>query len=190
MAYYPVMLNISGDKCLVVGGGKVSYRKILSLLECGALVSVIAPTICDEILELSKADKVSVIKREYIDNDVEGYKLVIVATNNENLNKKIALDSKRNNVLVNVVDNKELSTFIVPSVVRRGDLSIAISTNGKSPLLSKMIKEKLKNEINDGYINLVKKLYEERKILKESNLSTEEKIEIYKKIINNSGLLK
>ncbi|AIS51539.1 siroheme synthase CysG [Thermoanaerobacter kivui] len=189
MVYYPVMLNIKNKKCLVVGGGKVAYRKILSLLEVEALVTVISPSFDEGILQLAAKEKVELIRREYQQGDVRGFFVAIAATDDEKVNKLVASDGEKYNVLVNVIDDKDLSSFIVPSTVKRGDLIISISTSGKSPLLSRMIKEKLESIFNDDYEKLLQKLYQKRIELKDKGFTEEEKMAIYKEIIEKSGLL-
>ncbi|MDI3312446.1 MAG: bifunctional precorrin-2 dehydrogenase/sirohydrochlorin ferrochelatase [Thermoanaerobacterium sp.] len=190
MAYYPIMLNISNKKCLVVGGGKVAYRKILSLLEFGATITVLSSSFIDEILKLCKSHKIKLVKRNYQKNDVENYFLVVVATNDKFVNKEISDECKKKNILVNVVDDKELSTFIVPSVMRKGDLTISISTNGKSPLLSRRIKEMLDNMFENDVENLIAELSNARDKLKTIPIPMEEKIKLYDDIINKYNILK
>ncbi|MGF7399784.1 bifunctional precorrin-2 dehydrogenase/sirohydrochlorin ferrochelatase [Thermoanaerobacterium thermosaccharolyticum] len=190
MAYYPIMLNITNKKCLVIGGGNVAYRKILSLLEFGGTVTAIAPKFIKDIWELSKNNRIELIDRKYQKNDVQNYNLVIVATNDKMLNKEISKECIDNNIPVNVVDDKELSTFITPSVIRRGDLTISISTNGKSPLLSKRIREMLENVIVEEFGGLISELSSTRDKLKSSSMSLDEKIKLYDDIIRKSNLLK
>lgn len=190
MAYYPIMLNIKNKKCLVIGGGNVAYRKILSLLEFGGTVTAIAPKFIKDIWELSKNNRIELIDRKYQKNDVQNYNLVIVATNDKMLNKEISKECIENNIPVNVVDDKELSTFITPSVIRRGDLTISISTNGKSPLLSRRIREMLENVIVEEFGGLISELSSTRDKLKSSSMSLDEKIKLYDDIISKSNLLK
>ncbi|MCP2240782.1 precorrin-2 dehydrogenase/sirohydrochlorin ferrochelatase family protein [Thermoanaerobacterium thermosaccharolyticum] len=190
MAYYPIMLNITNKKCLVIGGGNVAYRKILSLLEFGGTVTAIAPKFIKDIWKLSKNNRIELIDRKYQKNDVQNYNLVIVATNDKMLNKEISKECIDNNIPVNVVDDKELSTFITPSVIRRGDLTISISTNGKSPLLSRRIREMLENVIVEEFCGLISELSSTRVKLKSSSMSLDEKIKLYDDIIRKSNLLK
>ncbi|AFK86659.1 MULTISPECIES: precorrin-2 dehydrogenase/sirohydrochlorin ferrochelatase family protein [Thermoanaerobacterium] len=190
MAYYPIMLNILDKKCLVIGGGKVAYRKILPLLEFGATVTALSSYFTDEILELPKNHKVNLIRRSYQKNDVDNYFLVVVATNDRIINKEISNECKKKNILVNVVDDKELSTFIVPSVMKKGDLTISVSTNGKSPLLAKRIKEMLGNMFEDDVENLIAELSNLRDKLKTTSATQEEKIKLYDDIINKYNILR
>ncbi|TZE81813.1 precorrin-2 dehydrogenase/sirohydrochlorin ferrochelatase family protein [Calorimonas adulescens] len=189
MAYYPIMLNIKNKKCLVVGGGKVALRKILSFVEGEALITVISPSFDEEIIKLAAKEKVELIRREYQQGDVRGFFVAIAATDDEKVNKLVASDGEKYNMLVNVVDDKDLSSFIVPSIVRRGDLIISISTSGKSPLFSRMIKEKLESIFNADYEKLLQKLYQKRIELKDKGFTEEEKMAIYKEFIEKSGLL-
>ncbi|MDI6604344.1 MAG: bifunctional precorrin-2 dehydrogenase/sirohydrochlorin ferrochelatase [Thermoanaerobacteraceae bacterium] len=188
MDYYPVMMNIKDKKCLVVGGGNVALRKISSLLKCGAKVTVISQAFKKDIYMLYNEGKIDVIERCYFDDDVKGYNIVIVATDDRKTNKRVASDCQKYNIPVNVVDDKELSTFIVPSVVAKGDITISISTNGKSPLLTRMIREKLEKQFTEEYELLLKELEKMRNRLKESDLAEEDKIKTYRKIIDKSGL--
>ncbi|MDK2805385.1 MAG: precorrin-2 dehydrogenase [Thermoanaerobacterium sp.] len=190
MAYYPIMLNITNKKCLVIGGGNVAYRKILSLLEFDGTVTAISPKFIKDIWELSKNNRIELIERKYQKKDVQNYNLVIVATNDKMLNKEISKECIDNNIPVNVVDDKELSTFITPSVIRRGDLTISISTNGKSPLLSRRIREMLENVIVEEFGGLISELSSTRDKLKSSSMSLDEKIKLYDDIIRKSNLLK
>ncbi|MEG6565396.1 bifunctional precorrin-2 dehydrogenase/sirohydrochlorin ferrochelatase [Thermoanaerobacterium saccharolyticum] len=190
MAYYPIMLNITNKNCLVVGGGKVAYRKILSLFEFGATITVLSSSFIDEILELCKSHKIKLVKRNYQKNDVENYFLVVVATNDRLINKEISDECKKKNILVNVVDDKELSTFIVPSVMKKGDLTISVSTNGKSPLLARRIKEMLENMFENDVENLIVELSNARDKLKTIPIPMEEKIKLYDNIINKYNILK
>ncbi|WP_422445080.1 precorrin-2 dehydrogenase/sirohydrochlorin ferrochelatase family protein [Thermoanaerobacterium sp. DL9XJH110] len=188
MAYYPVMLNIQGKRCLVVGGGSVAHRKVLSLLECGAIVTVIAPVVNESILKLWEESRIRLIRRNYIKSDLRGYFIVVAASDDRDVNKLIAQEAGAEGVPVNVVDSRELSSFIMPSVIRRGDLTVAISTGGKSPLLSKMLRRKLEEILPAECERLLKKLEEARERAKEKELPSQEKLKIYREIIEDSEL--
>ena len=140
MGYYPIMLDLSGKKCLIVGGGEVALRKAQSLLDAGANVYVVAPNI---ISKFESLNKITISKRKYEPDDMCGCSLVFAATNDKNLNSQIYDEAKKRNIFVNVVDSPTLCEFIVPSIIRRGDLIIAASTSGKFPFLSKKIRQDL-----------------------------------------------
>jgi len=190
MAYYPVMLNLNGKRCLVVGGGEVAFRKVFHLLEAGAFVTVISPSFTEEILTIAESEKkrLNLLKREYEGEDVKGFFLVFACTDDIKTNKLIAKECEKYGVLVNIVDDSYVSSFIVPAVLKRGNLVISISTVGKSPLLSKKIKEKLENIFDERYEKLLEDLYKVREEVKASNLSDEDKIKIYEEIIKKSHL--
>lgn len=139
--YYPVFLNPENKKVLVFGGGKVAERKIRSLIKSGANdLTVISPTITNTIKKYIEKGYIKHIQREYKKNDLKNAFLVIAATNDKTANEKISKEAK---CLVNVVDTPELCNFIVPSIVNRGFLYIAISTCGISPALSKAIRKEI-----------------------------------------------
>lgn len=141
--YYPLMIDLSDRPCVVIGGGKVAERKINSLVEANAKITVVSPKVTERIVELSNCGIVQLVKREYQHGDLSGNFLVIIATNNSSTNKKIYSDVEQYIQLVNIVDEPKLCTFIVPSSIKRGHLQIAISTNGASPGLSRRIKHNL-----------------------------------------------
>ena len=144
-------LDLRDRSCLVIGGGKVAERKALSLLEAGAEVKVISPTLALKLQELSTSGKISHRNKVFEDKDLEGVFLVIVATNSSEVNCRVALLCKQKRILVNVSSPPEESTFIVPSVVERGALVIAISTEGASPALAKKIREDLEKVYGPEY---------------------------------------
>lgn len=164
--YYPVFLNIYQKKCIVIGGGKVALRKVRALLEQGATVQVIAPTLCSKLSSLAKSKTISVLQRNYEPGDLKGACIVIAATTETETNKKVAMEAKRRGILVNVVDDREQSDFIVPSCLRRGDLTIAIATAGKSPALARKIRTRLETDFGKEYASLVNLISEVRSELK------------------------
>ena len=154
-SYYPVYLNLEGKKCVVVGGGEVAWRKVETLLAAGAKVCLVSPEITPGIDELVKAGRLVHIRREYRTGDQGGAFLVIGATDNEDINRQVAEDAKKNDILVNIVDAPRLCNFIVPSKVERGDLIISISTGGKSPALAKKIRWQLEGLYGEEYAEYI-----------------------------------
>jgi precorrin-2 dehydrogenase/sirohydrochlorin ferrochelatase len=140
---YPLFLNLAGQNCLVVGGGTVAERKVLTLLDYGTRVNIVAGEVTSNLSELVKNGRLNFRQGTYRPADLTGVRLVIAATNQKEVNRQVAKDCFKNNILVNVVDDPEYSNFFVPAVVKRGFLQIAVSTSGKSPLLAKKIKEEL-----------------------------------------------
>jgi precorrin-2 dehydrogenase/sirohydrochlorin ferrochelatase len=168
--YYPVFLNLQGRKCLVAGGGQVALRKASALLEHGAEVTVISPRLCAGMRKLDVDGKIKVINRAYRPGDMKGACIAIVATSNRGVNLGAAGEAKKRGVPVNVVDDPELSDFIVPSIMRRGSLAIAVSTSGKSPALARKIRGRLEGEFGKEYAQLVLIIEEVRRRVKGQRL--------------------
>ena len=151
MRYYPVNLDIQNRKCLVVGGGSVGTRKVMTLLECGAVVTVVSSDVAEELLELAEKKTIELKRRPYESSDIDGMFLVIGATDNEELNRQINKDAEHQNKLCNIADRPEACNFILPSIVNRGNLVIAISTSGKSPAFAKKMRQDLEKEFGEEY---------------------------------------
>jgi precorrin-2 dehydrogenase / sirohydrochlorin ferrochelatase len=138
--YYPVFLNLNGKKAIVVGGGKVAERKVVSLVAAGADVTVVSPSLTRRLRKTLSEGRIRYISRVYRKNDVEGAFLVIAATDSPDTNRRVSKDAP---ALVNVVDVPGECNFIAPSVVRRGQLLIAVSTGGASPAFSRALRKEL-----------------------------------------------
>ncbi len=149
--FYPVYLSLCSKKCLVIGGGTVAERKVKSLFECGADVWVVSYSLTEGLGKLVEENQINYLHREYLPGDLEDCFLVISATDDSDTNKKVADDCFARNIPVNVVDEPDRCSFIVPSVMRRGDLCIAVSTGGKSPLLARKIRERLETLFGTEY---------------------------------------
>jgi precorrin-2 dehydrogenase/sirohydrochlorin ferrochelatase len=160
MKYYPIYLNLRKRKCVVVGGGRTAERKIRQLLKAGAAVTVISPDLTTGLKRLLAAEKIRHVKREYRKGDAGNAFLVIAATSDARVNKVI---SEGYRGLVNAVDMPEYCSFIMPSVITRGPLTIAISTSGVSPALARTMREDLENHLPDelaGYLAYLKSVRE------------------------------
>ncbi|HAG06933.1 MAG TPA: siroheme synthase, partial [Peptococcaceae bacterium] len=165
---YPVCLRLEGRLCAVVGGGAVAERKVQGLLEASAGVRVISPALTPALADLAARGVVEHVARPYRAGDVEGAFLVICATNDRDVNASVARECAARGIPVNVVDEPDLSSFFVPAMVRQGDLVIAVSTGGKSPLTARRIKEELLSLFGPAwaeYLDMVGK--EREKILRE-----------------------
>ena len=143
----PIFIKLQRQNCLVVGGGVVAARKINQLLVAEAKVFVVAPELHDEIKEFSKSGEINHINQDYTEECMEGKQLVIAATNNGKLNAKIAEHAKSKNILVNVVDNPDAGTFILPSIIDRSPVVIAVSTSGVAPVLTKLLSSRIETLI-------------------------------------------
>lgn len=155
MRYYPVNLDIRGRRCLVVGGGRVGTRKVDTLLQCGAAVTVVSPVVEPALVRLAADRAIALKQRPYHAEDVQGMFLVIGATDDEALNRRIYADAQRLNLLCNIADRPEICNFILPAVVRRGDFVLAISTAGKSPAFAKHIRKRLETDFGPEYGTLL-----------------------------------
>jgi uroporphyrin-III C-methyltransferase/precorrin-2 dehydrogenase/sirohydrochlorin ferrochelatase len=143
MNYFPVFFNLDGQKVLIVGGGAVALRKILLLERTGALLSVVAPQIAPEIMQRAAGGTLMLAVREFVAEDLDGARLVIVATSRDAVNRWIAKLSESRNIPVNVVDDVQASRFIVPAIIDRDPVLIAVSTGGASPVLARRLRERL-----------------------------------------------
>lgn len=144
MDLFPIFLKIAARRCVVIGAGNLAESKIDSLRTSHAEVTVIAPVASARIVELAGGGEIEWQRREYIDGDLTGYFLVVAATDDPAVNRAVYKEATEKNVLCNAVDDPPFCDFYFPSVVRRGDLQIAISTGGASPALA----QRLRKEIN------------------------------------------
>jgi len=155
MRYYPVNLDVRGRSCLVVGGGRVGARKVDTLLQCNAAVTVVSPETTAKLDQLAADGKIQLEKRAYRTSDVKGRFLVIGATDNERLNRQIHTDAETHSVLCNIADRPEICNFTLPAIVQRGDFTLAISTAGKSPAFAKHMRRLLEAQFGPEYGELL-----------------------------------
>lgn len=148
--YYPIMLNLQGKKTVVVGGGFVATRKVKSLLEAEADIVVVSPAMTEELRVYAQEKRLIWKEKIFEEKDVQDAFLIIAATNREEVNVQV-WESIKANQLVNIVDRPDLSTFIVPSTVRRGKLIVSVSTSGASPGLARRIGKELSNLYDQAY---------------------------------------
>ena len=151
MEYFPVFLKIKGRPCLVVGGGKVAARKVALLRRAGADITVVAPVFCDELLALQEAGDITLHHREFSDSDISNLVLVIAATDDRDINQRVYDLAGMRNIPVNLVDSPEQSNFIVPSIIDRSPVQVAVSTGGASPVLARLLRARLESFIPSAY---------------------------------------
>lgn len=185
MRYYPVHLDIKNRNCLVVGGGTVGTRKVDTLLECGARVTVVSPDPSPQLTKLASDGAIALKQRAYRSADLIGMFLVIGATDDENLNQQISKDAEKSNTLCNIADRPEACNFILPSIVRRGDLVITISTSGKSPALAKQLRQKLETQFGQEYREFLLLMGAIRKKLLSEAHEPEAHKDLFNKLIEN-----
>jgi precorrin-2 dehydrogenase/sirohydrochlorin ferrochelatase len=171
-ARYPVNLIVENRRCLVVGGGTVAARKVEGLLACGARVHVVAPQVGDEIR--SWAPGVTWEERPYRTGETAGYWLVVSATDSTEVNRAVFEDGEAAGVWVNAADDPDNCSFTLPAVLRRGALTVTVSTGGRSPALASWLRDQLDARLGSEYETLLDLLSEAREALRASGRSSEE----------------
>jgi precorrin-2 dehydrogenase/sirohydrochlorin ferrochelatase len=189
MKYYPVNLDIRSQTCLVVGGGAVGTRKVKTLLDCGAAVTVVSPEVTNPLSALAEENRISLKQRPYQVSDLDGVFLVIGATDNMDLNRRIHNDARMRGKLCNIADQPDLCNFILPSIIEQGDLIIAISTSGKSPAFARRLRKQLSAQFGPEYAEFLKLMGAVRKILLERTRDPESHRRVFESLIDQ-GLLK
>lgn len=188
MRYYPVNLDINHRNCLVVGGGSVGTRKVLTLVKCGARVTVVSPEVTPDLQQLHDSDTIILKNRTFRPSDLDGMFLVVGATDNEALNRDIHIAAESRGLLCNIADRPEVCNFILPSIVNRGDLIIAISTSGQSPALAKKLRQELEKQFGSEYGEFLKLMGAVRKRLLSQKHEPEAHKHIFEQLIDR-GLL-
>jgi len=184
---YPVLLDIAGKLCVVIGGGSVAERKVQGLLESGASVSVVSPEVTSGLAGLAGQGIVEWRKKKYTNDDLDGAVLVFAATDDREVQALISREAGVNGQLLNVADDPDSCSFHVPATMRRGDLTLAVSTSGKSPAVAAIIRQQLEEEFGPEYDTLLQVMSFVRKhiVLETESLSQADRKKIYKKILHN-----
>ena len=200
MAHYPISLNLKDRRCLVVGGGSVAERKVETLLEFGAEVTIIAPDLTPALSDLVSRRLIQHLASSYQSDpsdptclprsigDPSDWALVFAATDDREVNKRVFADCQSRGILVNVVDDPELCNFFVPAIVRRDDLIISISTSGKSPAMARWLREKLEKEYGPEYGQLADILGQLRDEVKAKYPNPADRNQAYLRILNSEVL--
>lgn len=175
MSYYPVFLDLDKTRCLVIGGGTIAERKVEALLAAGGEVTLISPELTAALYDLKAAGRLTVQQRSYQRGDLDTVSLVIAATDDPTLQRRIAADAKQANILCNIVDQPALCSFIAPAVVQQGDLTIAVSTTGASPALAKKIRQDLAEQFGPEYAVALRLLRRVRERLRHEPRSAEDR---------------
>ena len=178
---YPIFLKISELEVLIVGGGKVAFEKLTFLLKSSpkAKVTVVAESFISEIIALSKKYDVKTVIKYYDSSFLKDKHIIIVATNNFKVNMKAHADCKKRNILVNVADNPDYCDFFMGGIVTKGNVKIAVSTNGKSPTMAKRLRQFFEDVLPDDINELTENLNTYRKTIRGS---FEEKVKILNEI--------
>lgn len=185
---YTISLDLFQKDCLVVGGGQVAERKVRSLLECGARVKVISPEITPGLGKLAAEGLILYREGFYQDSDLTGVFLVIGATDSEEVNRRVADDCAARNLVVNIVDDPGKGNFFVPAVVRRGALTIAVSTEGKSPMLARKIREELERAYGPQFSEFLELLGQLRERVVNNETSEQKKRNLLEELVSEEIL--
>lgn len=180
--YYPINLVLKNKKCAVIGAGNVAERKVRRLLECGAHVTVISPAITPGLKNMAQRGKIILKNRKVNLRDLDGAYLVIAATTDRSINSAVSSYCRKNNILINVVDSPKECGFILPSIIRRGALTISVSTDGISPALSKKIRKDLEKHFGAEYAALLRMMKRIRPQIREKIKSMRARKEFFNKI--------
>ena len=168
---FPVMLDLEGRECLVVGAGVVAARKVAGLLDAGARVTVVSPVLAPAVLDIARDGRLRWWPREYAKGDVTGFALVMVATDDEAVNALVAAEARERSIWVNCADDPARCDFILPSVLRRGPLTVAVSTGGASPTVAHMVREELELVLPSDYGALTEVVADVRRALRDRGIA-------------------
>ncbi len=182
--YFPISLNIENRLCIVIGGGKVAARKAQSLLTNQGEVTVISPDLEETLSKLATEGKIQWIRRGYQKGDLNDAFLVIAATDDTKVQEAVFHEAEKNNLLLNVADVPKWCNFILPATVRRGDLTISISTAGKSPALAKRMRQALEKEYTDEHARLLEILGSLRPIVLEMGMPHEKNKILFENLLH------
>ena len=188
MNYYPVFLDLKDKKALVVGGGKVAERKIETLLNCGALIRLVSRELTGKLELLVENGDALHVGEHFKEQDLDEVFLVIAATDDKKLNRRVSEAARKRGLLVNAVDQPADCNFIVPSIVKRGALLVAISTSGKSPGLAKKIRRNLESQFGDEYGVFLTLMGELRREILSFGLPSEENSRVFHEIVDSDIL--
>jgi precorrin-2 dehydrogenase / sirohydrochlorin ferrochelatase len=188
MRYYPAFLDLMDVSCLVVGGGQVGERKVKTLQSCGARVFMISRELTPYLEEEVRQDRIELLAPDYQPGHLTGKFLVIGATDDSLLNGKIGREARERGILCNIVDKPQECNFILPSLVTRGDLTIAVSTAGKSPALAKKVRQDLEQEFTEIYGLYLELLGQIRNEILARKMSQQENKKIFQTLVNSPVL--
>lgn len=183
MKYFPIFLKLESKPCLVVGGGDIAYRKVELLRRAGAAVTVVAPEVCDDMAALAKSKKITHINTEFSEDMATGQSVIIAATDNKTVNALVASIAEKLNIPVNVVDTPDLCGFIVPSIIDRSPIVVAVSSGGASPVLARLIRAKLETTIPAAYGRLALLAKEFRDNVKQTFSSINDRRKFWEKVL-------
>lgn len=194
MSYFPFMIELNNERCLIAGGGTVAYRKVCSMLEFGAVVTVVSTEFCPELLELAERLRVSdkyrsghltLVKRCVQPQDIDGAFVVIMATDDEKVNHDMAELCRQQRILVNVVDVKSDCGFYFPAIIKDKEVVISVSTGGQSPVLAGTIKRNIESHLGRSYGDIAERMGELREQIKAQIDGEEERKKAFQQMVRS-----
>lgn len=189
MRYYPVYLNLTARPSVVIGGGTIAEGKVLGLLEADAQVTIIAPEITAALRELAAQGNIKWEQRSYQEGDLQGAAIAISATDDRQVNKRVWDEARERGILVNVVDDPPYCDFIAPAIIRRGDITLAISTNGKMPALAAHLRRELEKSFGDEYLQLLEITAPMREELTAKHLDYTVRQKLWRKLFEETNIV-
>ncbi len=183
--FYPVYLDLKGKRVVVVGGGEVADRKAESLLETGASVTVISPEVTSNLAALADQKRIELRKRRYVHGDCAGAVLVFSATDDPEVSRNVYREAIALRIFVNTADQPALCSFILPAVVRRGDIGIAISTGGTSPALASRLREEIAKIVGPEYARFAELLSRARSEIRRRVRDEQDRKQLHYRILNS-----
>jgi uroporphyrin-III C-methyltransferase/precorrin-2 dehydrogenase/sirohydrochlorin ferrochelatase len=183
MDLLPIFLNVRERDCLVVGGGQVAARKIALLQKAGARVTVIAPDLCDELSQQAENNKITYHQRDFVESDISNQSVIIAATDERQVNEDISRAAHALGIPVNVIDNPDLCSFVMPSIIDRSPVQIAVSTGGASPVLARLLRGRLESFIPSACGRLASLVEEYRDAVKKRFANIESRRYFWERIL-------
>lgn len=188
MQVYPISLKIKETWAVVVGGGAVAEDRVEALVECGASVTIVSPKLTSKLGNMVDRGDIEYIDDKFMPRHLEGADIALAAADDADVNSKVAMAAKNKGVLVNIADNPELCDFFLPSVVRQGGLSIAISTGGRCPALSKKVRQDLERHYGPEYQEFLQLLTTCRDRIRSKYRSPQERRRVLERVVNSEVL--
>jgi precorrin-2 dehydrogenase / sirohydrochlorin ferrochelatase len=185
---YPLNINMEGKECVIIGGGKIAYRKTCSLISEAAIVTIISPEVCSELENLALEGKVRIKKRYPLEEDFQNAFYIIAATNNEETNAEITTKWKKTKLVLNA-SSVNKGNCHVPANYQKGKLLLTVSTSGASPMLSKKIRDEWSIVYDDNFAQYVDFLYEAREKIKRLNIPSAHKKKLLQEIVEEKYLV-
>ncbi|HFD81509.1 MAG TPA: uroporphyrinogen-III C-methyltransferase [Gammaproteobacteria bacterium] len=183
MDFFPIFMDLRGRDCLVVGGGKVAARKVGLLESAGAQLTVVAPQLCPELASLAGEGRIAHQARDFDDADIDGKALIVAATDDAAVNRRVSELAQARGLPVNVVDQPQLCSFIMPSIIDRSPVQVAVSTGGSSPVLARLLRARLESYVPAAYGRLAQLVAGFRERVKERFASGEQRRQFWEKVL-------